>query len=132
MKTHFKIQFIDFQRNGIGGIGFYTIYARWHDPKEFDRPFDMIITAEPTDDSCEKNGTYLKYDQCRVITPAEPRMNWRGDRLCGELNTALQELANKKGVERGLLDLCFKTFARDTKPDVTPKITYEVHASKRI
>ncbi len=76
----YKINKIDYNRNGIGGEGFYSVdftfvpkEGEYTDPK---LTFKMIGIIN--DDDLEKEDGYTRF---YVVTPKNIFMNWRGDNI---------------------------------------------------
>ena len=69
-----KVHQVDYHRNGISGIGFYSVRYDWADYDGVPRRMLATIEAPPE---------HLSWDDttCRVIDIDEPETSWRGDRL---------------------------------------------------
>jgi len=62
-----KLIEMDYQRNGVGGEGFFVFSCECDGKK-------LIITVSTEDD-----GETLDYRQCRVVNPIDLDDHWRGD-----------------------------------------------------
>ena len=69
-----KVHQIDYHRNGISGIGFYSVRYDWADDDGVERR--MLATVE-------RPPEHLSWDhtRVRVIDIDEPQTSWRGDRM---------------------------------------------------
>jgi len=73
-----KVHQVDYHRNGIGGIGFYSVRYDWADYDGIERRMLATIEAPPQ---------HLSWDdtRVRVIDIDEPETSWRGDRLAPKI-----------------------------------------------
>jgi len=69
-----KVHQVDYHRNGISGIGFYSVSYDWADYDGVERRMLATIEAPPEHLSWDKTTV-------RVIDIDEPQTSWRGDRL---------------------------------------------------
>ena len=78
---------MDYQRNGVSGIGFYTVVFDCEDGKDF------IATFETFEDDLN-----IKIESCRVVNPKNPLVGWRGDNFGDSINKLLFAIrsTNKK------------------------------------
>ena len=69
-----KVHQVDYHRNGISGIGFYSVRYDWADYDGVERRMLATIEAPPQ---------HLSWDhtRVRVIDIDEPETSWRGDQL---------------------------------------------------
>jgi len=68
-----KVHQVDYHRNGISGIGFYSVSYDWADYDGVERR--MLATVEMNPDH------YWDRERVRVIDIDEPETSWRGDRM---------------------------------------------------
>ena len=73
-----KVHDVTYHRNGISGIGFYSVYYVWADYDGVERR--MLASITP-------NSDIGGYDEasCRVIDIDEPETSWRGDSLAPKI-----------------------------------------------
>ena len=73
-----KVHQVDYHRNGISGIGFYSVRYDWADYDGVERRMLATIEAPPE---------HLSWDHtsCRVIDIDEPETSWRGDQLAPKI-----------------------------------------------
>ena len=76
-----KVHQVDYHRNGISGIGFYSVRYDWADYDGIERR--MLATIE-VDDS-EDFDELLPVVSCRVLDIDEPETSWRGDSLAPKI-----------------------------------------------
>ena len=86
-----KVHQVDFHRNGISGIGFYSVRYDWADYDGIERRMLATITAEQESVKDElgwyqgKNKNYYDISECRVIDIDDPSISWRGDSLAPKI-----------------------------------------------
>ena len=73
-----KVHDVTYHRNGISGIGFYSVRYDWADYDGVERR--MLATITPNSDIGGYNET-----SCRVIDIDEPQESWRGDSLAPKI-----------------------------------------------
>jgi len=73
-----KVHQVDFHRNGISGIGFYSVRYDWADYDGIERR--MLASITPNNDIGGYDET-----SCRVIDIDEPETSWRGDSLAPKI-----------------------------------------------
>jgi len=73
-----KVHQVDYHRNGISGIGFYSVRYDWADYDGVERRMLATIEAPPQ---------HLSWDhtRVRVIDIDEPETSWRGDQLAPKI-----------------------------------------------
>jgi|TARA_R100001082_G_scaffold105363_1_gene77398 hypothetical protein len=86
-----KVHQVDYHRNGISGIGFYSVRYDWADYDGIERRMLATITAEKESVKDElgwyqgKNKNYYDISECRVIDIDDPSISWRGDSLAPKI-----------------------------------------------
>jgi len=83
-----KVHDITYHRNGISGIGFYSVRYDWADYDGIERR--MLATVEINPDH------YWDRERVRVIDIDEPQTSWRGDSLADNIiNKVVKHNVNK-------------------------------------
>ena len=84
-----KVHQVDYHRNGISGIGFYSVRYDWADYDGIERR--MLATIEAPQE-------HLSWDHSsmRVIDIDESHLSWRGDRLAPKVINMIVRHNNKK------------------------------------
>lgn len=90
IRIEVKPKELHYQRNGICGIGFYSMVFEWKDRSEYSQGKDFIATFET-----DENDKEVKIESCRVIDPKNHIASWRGDNFGIGINEVLQELKTK-------------------------------------
>ena len=90
-----KAKGMDYQRNGICGIGFYTMVFDWKDRSDESTGKDFIATFETDEDDNQ-----VKIESCRVIDSSNPLSGFRGDNFGLAIEEYLHELRIEKTVDR--------------------------------
>ena len=73
----YKLSNLNYQRNGIGGEGFFSIFAEL---KEYSIKDSVIITFEE-----DESKRIVIISTCRVVSITNPKSSWRGDNIGYEL-----------------------------------------------
>jgi len=87
-----KVRDISYHRNGIGGIGFYSVEFLWADYDGIERR--MLATVEINPDH------YWDRERVRVIDIDEPQTSWRGDRMADLIIHMVVEFNVDEGMKR--------------------------------
>ena len=76
-----KVHQVDYHRNGISGIGFYSVRYDWADYDGVERRMLATIEVNNSEDFDE----LLPVASCRVLDIDEPETSWRGDQLAPKI-----------------------------------------------
>lgn len=87
MADRIEVARMRWHRNGVGGIGFYSVEFNWKDDDNNYRK--MIATVFP-----EANGRSPEY--YAVLDIGSPAERWRGDHFIAALWNAITEEENRK------------------------------------
>lgn len=82
----------DYQRNGVSGIGFYTMIFDWNDRSTKETGKNFIATFET-----DEEDNQVKIESCRVIDMEAPLEGWRGDQFGYAIHQALYEIRVMEG-----------------------------------
>ena len=75
----YAVKTVEYQRNGMGGRGFFTIYA--------ERDGMAFIIVRPNGDG-DKNANL---SECYVVTPDNPELAWRGDNFAAPADAIIAQ-----------------------------------------
>ena len=95
-----KVHQIDYHRNGISGIGFYSVRYDWADYDGVERRMLATITVEKEGVKDElgwyqgKNKNHFDISECRVIDIDDCSISWRGDNLGPMVVHMVEEFKN--------------------------------------
>lgn len=86
-KQVLEVTFIQYQRNGISGEGFFHVGFRPTD--EPNRALQAVVLSKDADERLGAVGSF-------VFDPADPSFHWRGDYFAGELRAAVEDWKKKE------------------------------------
>jgi hypothetical protein len=99
--TTSKIHSINYQRNGVCGIGFYVVRFDWRDDGDGGDGAlrRMIGHVHP---ACDHDGNETRPEYYGVTDIDEPTECWRGDHFIDRLHDAIRARNAKRDAELGL------------------------------
>lgn len=83
-----------FQRNGIGGEGFFILNFNWFDADG--KKGENFVATFSVKKGEEKE---INTETCRVINPNDLSLGWRGDNFGYDINSFFQEMIKENSVE---------------------------------
>jgi hypothetical protein len=92
-----EVHSINYQRNGVAGVGFYVVRFDWRDDDGKLRR--MIGHVHP---ACDHDGNETRPEYYGVTDIDEPTECWRGDHFVDELHKAITAHNAKRYAELGL------------------------------
>jgi hypothetical protein len=81
---------LKYHRNGVSGIGFYSLNFEWRNIQSGESGKDFLATFE-TDETDEN----VKVESCRVINIKNIMSCWRGDNFGKAIQKKFTELGHK-------------------------------------